>query len=152
MKIDRTATLSGGLLDKHLPDNSGDVRIQRAISLLKKSIHRPLSVGDIAQSVLLSKSHFAYLFRRETASSPARLLKRLRLLAAQRMLEVSDLSVKEIAARVGLNDVSHFVRDFQSSFGLSPTRYRKMLQASNSSQLRSPPATSGQASDLPGSL
>jgi len=148
MKVDRTATISSGLLEKHLPDNSSDVRIQRAISLLKQNINRRLSVGDIAQSVLLSKSHFAYLFRRETASSPARLLKRLRLLAAQRMLEVSDLSVKEIAARVGLNDVSHFVRDFQFSFGLSPARYRKMLQSSASSQLRSPPEASSQVSDL----
>ena len=114
MKIEtnRTATISGDVLKECLPDNLSDVRIQRALCLLQQNMGRPLRVGDIAQSVLLSKSHFAYLFRRETASSPARALKRLRLLAAQHMLEASDLSVKEIAAHVGLNDVSHFVRRF----------------------------------------
>lgn len=142
----RTATISGDVLKEYLPDNSSDVRIQHALCLLKQNMDRPLRVGDIAQSVLLSKSHFAYLFRRETASSPARLLKRLRLLAAQHMLEASDLSVKEIAARVGLSDISHFVRDFQSSFGLSPARYRKMLQAPSSKQLRSPPEISNRLS------
>jgi len=152
MKIEanRTATISGDVLKECLPDNLSDVRIQRALCLLQQNMDRPLRVGDIAQSVLLSKSHFAYLFRRETASSPARVLKRLRLLAAQHMLEASALSVKEIAARVGLNDVSHFVRDFQSSFGLSPARYRKILQAPNSKQLRSPPGISTQpSSSLP---
>jgi len=83
----------------------------------------------MARSVLLSRSRFGYLFRRETASSPARLLKNLRLIEARHLLVASDLSVKEVAARVGMNDLSHFVRDFQSIFGLSPARYRKRTQA-----------------------
>jgi hypothetical protein len=38
--------------------------------------------------------------------------------------ESSFLSVKEIAYRVGLNDESHFVRDFKSTYGSSPALYR----------------------------
>jgi hypothetical protein len=34
------------------------------------------------------------------------------------------LSVKEIAHQVGLNDESHFVRDFKKIHGDAPTRYR----------------------------
>ena len=43
---------------------------------------------------------------------------------AKYLLETSFLSVKEITHRVGLNDESHFVRDFKIAYGLSPTLYR----------------------------
>jgi AraC-like DNA-binding protein len=42
----------------------------------------------------------------------------------------STLSIKEIAAKVGCRDLSHFVRDFQQRFGLSPKRYRAQKRAS----------------------
>ena len=43
---------------------------------------------------------------------------------AKDLLESSFLSVKEIAYQVGLNDESHFVRDFKSTYGFSPALYR----------------------------
>ena len=43
---------------------------------------------------------------------------------AKDLLESSFLSVKEIAYQVGLNDESHFVRDFKSTYGYSPALYR----------------------------
>ena len=43
---------------------------------------------------------------------------------AKNLLESSFLSVKEIAYQVGLNDESHFVRDFKSTYGFTPALYR----------------------------
>ncbi|MGH9906870.1 MAG: helix-turn-helix domain-containing protein, partial [Pyrinomonadaceae bacterium] len=43
------------------------------------------------------------------------------------LLETSFLSVKEITHSVGLNDESHFVRDFKAVYGFPPTRYRNLL-------------------------
>jgi hypothetical protein len=43
---------------------------------------------------------------------------------AKNLLESSFLSVKEIAYRVGMNDESHFVRDFKATYGSSPSCYR----------------------------
>jgi hypothetical protein len=37
--------------------------------------------------------------------------------------------VKEIAYRVGLNDESHFVRDFKATYGSSPACYRTQFRA-----------------------
>jgi hypothetical protein len=47
---------------------------------------------------------------------------------AKDLLESSFLSVKEIAFQVGLNDESHFVRDFKSTYGFSPAHYRSRFQ------------------------
>jgi transcriptional regulator GlxA family with amidase domain len=48
----------------------------------------------------------------------------VRLREAKDLLETTALRIKEIAARVGFRDNSHFVRDFETFFGISPTRYR----------------------------
>ena len=40
------------------------------------------------------------------------------------------MSVKEIAYQVGLNDESHFVRDFKSTYGSSPACYRSQFRDS----------------------
>ena len=47
---------------------------------------------------------------------------------AKDLLESSFLSVKEIAFQVGLNDESHFVRDFKSTYGFSPALYRSQFK------------------------
>ena len=51
-------------------------------------------------------------------------LKALRLEKACELLGTTYLSVKEIAVQVGLNDASHFVRDFKKVYGLTPTQHR----------------------------
>ena len=48
---------------------------------------------------------------------------------AKDLLESSFLSVKEIAFQVGLNDESHFVRDFKSTYGYSPALYRSHFKS-----------------------
>ena len=50
---------------------------------------------------------------------------------AKDLLESSFLSVKEIAYQVGLNDESHFVRDFKSTYGFSPALYRSRFKNNN---------------------
>ncbi len=55
---------------------------------------------------------------------PLQVLRRLRLYHAQQLLVTTSLSVKEVAHRAGIHDLSHFVRDFESAFGLSPRSYR----------------------------
>jgi AraC-like DNA-binding protein len=44
---------------------------------------------------------------------------------ATTLLVNTFLSVKEIIARVGFTDESHFVRDFKRIYGVTPTQYRK---------------------------
>ena len=63
---------------------------------------------------------------------PIRFLRQLRMERAKDLLESSFLSVKEIAFQVGLNDESHFVRDFKSTYGHSPALYRSQFRNNGS--------------------
>ena len=56
--------------------------------------------------------------------APTQYLRKLRMERALELLETSLLSIKEIAAKVGYNDSSHFMREFKKSYGSTPSQYR----------------------------
>ena len=67
---------------------------------------------------------FCDLFKGEVEVSPTQYIKKRRMEKARELLETTDLQIKEIAATVGYCESSHFVRDFEKAYGLSPRRYR----------------------------
>ena len=87
-------------------------------------IRGELSLAEFAQSVNLSVWRLCHIFKSDVGMPPIRYLRLLRMERAKDLLESSFLSVKEIAFQVGLNDESHFVRDFKTTYGYSPALYR----------------------------
>src|SRR5262245_12965711 len=104
-----------------------DPRVQKVISIMRETFHREPSLDEMAQSVNLSPSRLRYLFKMEVGIPPAQYLRAFRMERAKELLETTFLTVKQILHSVGLNDHSHFVRDFKKAFGLSPARYRMTL-------------------------
>jgi transcriptional regulator GlxA family with amidase domain len=56
---------------------------------------------------------------------PTEYLQHLRVGKARDLLERPDISVEEIAARVGYEDPSAFRKTFQRLMGLAPSEYRR---------------------------
>jgi transcriptional regulator GlxA family with amidase domain len=102
-----------------------DARITWAVSRIDDQLEAPLDVAGLAAAVNLSPSRFAYLFRREIGTSPARFVKQRRLDRARDLLETTFLSVKEVMASVGFSDASHFTRNFRQHHGLAPREWRQ---------------------------
>ena len=104
-----------------------DSRIWHSMKYMKENLDAKLTEKELAKQAGLTAQHFCVLFKTETCETPARYLNKLRMDQACELLANdghSQLSIKEIAARVGCNDLSHFVRDFEKRFGLSPKRFR----------------------------
>jgi transcriptional regulator GlxA family with amidase domain len=100
-----------------------DHRVDAAIAFMTANLHRKLTPLEIAQSVRLSTSHLRHVFKDETSTSLTRYLRELRLQRAKQLLETTFLTVKEVASAVGIDSVSHFVRDFKKAHRLTPSRY-----------------------------
>lgn len=111
-----------------------DERVRTAIDLMNADLERKITPIEIAQAVRLSPSHLRSLFKTETGTSLSRYFKQLRLRRAEHLLETTFLSIKEVAATVGIGRVSHFVRDFKAAYGITPAlyseRYRKARRPS----------------------
>jgi AraC-like DNA-binding protein len=121
-------------------DKSCDLRVQRALAvLLDERSHRPGRMTQIASSFNLSLSRFRHLFKEETGFPPEQYLKLAKLCRARELMKHSALRVKEVAAVVGISDVSHFVRDYKALHGETPTYTRKaywLLSSGQQSRLR----------------
>ena len=105
-----------------------DKRVEKIIQMMREDVRGELSLSEFAQSVNLSVWRLCHIFKSDVGMPPIRYLRLLRMERAKDLLESSFLSVKEIAFQVGLNDESHFVRDFKSTYGFSPALYRSQYK------------------------
>ena len=85
--------------------------------------HR-LSPTDLAKVVGLSSDYFARVFRNTFGTTPRRWLVEQRIEYAKTFLAESDMTVSEIADKLGYSDVYFFSHQFKSIVGSSPLQFR----------------------------
>jgi AraC-like DNA-binding protein/mannose-6-phosphate isomerase-like protein (cupin superfamily) len=98
--------------------------INLSISFMQKHIDVMLTLQDLAKSVNLSTSHFSFLFRKKTGFSPIEYFNHLKVQKACQYLLFTDLRIKEIADKLGIEDQYYFSRMFSKLMGTSPGTYR----------------------------
>jgi transcriptional regulator GlxA family with amidase domain len=84
-----------------------------------------LTVPALARRAGLSQRQFARAFAAEVGTTPAVYVENLRLEAARRLLETSDLTVETIAKTVGMSLPETLYRAFRRRLGTTPDQYRK---------------------------
>ena len=104
-----------------------DRRIRVVVEHLHANVCTRTSVAELARSVNMSRWRFCHLFKIEMSQSPSHYMGTLRMREAQRMLSETFLSVKEIRAKLGNIDRSHFSREFKKFCDLTPTEFRRHL-------------------------
>ena len=109
-----------------------DKRVEKIIEMMRDDVRGELSLTQFAQSVNLSVWRLCHIFKSDVGLPPIKYLRLLRMERAKGLLESSFLSVKEIAYQVGVNDESHFVRDFKATYGYSPAIYRSQFNRNGS--------------------
>lgn len=88
-------------------------------------LHEPLTVGDLAARANLSPRTLARRFTAQLGTSPGQWLLQRRIMAAQALLEETDLAVEAIAARVGLSTATNLRRRFGTMVHTTPSAYRR---------------------------
>lgn len=115
---------SGSRLDSLQGMTRMDPRIIWAIEEIDRRVGERIRVGELAAAVNLSPSRFTHMFRAAMGTTPMRYLQVRRMERARTLLETTFLSVKEVMARVGCSDPSHFSRDFRRYHGVPPSAWR----------------------------
>ncbi|HKR11338.1 MAG TPA: helix-turn-helix domain-containing protein [Pyrinomonadaceae bacterium] len=104
-----------------------DHRIGKVVNHLNSHFEQRISFRELALMVNLSPSRLRHIFRVEVGMSLAKYVKILRLNRARELLETTFLSIKQIQVITGMNDESHFFRDFKRAYKLTPTKYREVF-------------------------
>jgi AraC family transcriptional regulator len=98
--------------------------VDRAVNCIWERYSDPLSLGDMAQSAMLSRFHFARVFEKQTGVSPGRFLAAVRIYQAKRLLLLGSMSVAGVSSAVGYGSLGSFTSHFTDSVGISPSRFR----------------------------
>ena len=83
-----------------------------------------LSSKAIADSLGLSDTYVSKLFKASENISIANYINEARMAHAKRLLLETDLTIKDIAERIGISNSQYFYVLFRKYFGASPAQFR----------------------------
>ncbi len=91
---------------------------------LFSSTEKHPSVSEMAEKVNLSPSRFFALYKSIFGTSPTADLIHARVRSAKNMLIYTDKRIDDIAFSLGYENTTHFIRQFKSRTGKTPSEYR----------------------------
>lgn len=99
--------------------------VEQIVNYFEEHYSEKISLDRIAENMYLSTFYISKIFKSETGDAPIRHLINIRLERAKEILELSpEFSIKEVAARVGYEDVYHFSKQFKKHYGISPSQVK----------------------------
>jgi transcriptional regulator GlxA family with amidase domain len=90
---------------------------------MMENLRSNLSVEALAEKMGMSPRHFSRVCLRETKMNPGHLVERVRVEAAQQMIDISSKGLKEIADACGFGSAESLRRSFQRVLGITAAEY-----------------------------
>lgn len=118
------------LMTLRLYENSNSEKEQRAplvremIEYINTHYHDDISNEHIADYFHFSSAYLNRVFKANTGSSIHEFLIKRRLSASMLMLRTQNLSISDVADRVGFCSLHHFTKTFKKHVNMSPSEYR----------------------------
>ena len=103
----------------------------RIKNLIKENLKSGISRREIAEKLNLNPDYVNRLFKSETGMTVKEYAIKKRMKQAEHLLKHSDLAVSAVAAEVGYDNFSHFIRMFRKETGYTPKQYRKKFREPN---------------------
>jgi len=101
-----------------------DPQIAQALSLIHDSPQASWTVESLAKKVAMSRSSFAARFAQLTGDSPLRYVTRWRMALAAEALKGGQVSIAELADRLGYGSQAALTKAFKREHGVPPGRAR----------------------------
>lgn len=98
--------------------------VEKALEFIELNYQEIMNVMEIADHVNLSLDYFSRLFKKEVGDTLNSYLINFRLDKASIILISSNLSIQEVAQRVGIENGSYFSKCFKNKFNTQPIQFR----------------------------
>ena len=102
-----------------------DSRLLACISLMEEQVEEPYDIKALAACVGVSVRQLERLFADVLKKRPMGFYLGLRLERAERLINYSTMSVREVALATGFSTIQLFSRSFSKHFGKPPSFWRK---------------------------
>jgi len=115
-------------IEKPLPVLDSSDLFADTVAWVQEHLEEKVTVEDLAVRSAMSPRSFARRFVAATGTTPYQWVLRQRVQLAQRLLEVSDLSIETVAARSGFCTAGNLRKHFSRIVHTSPQAYRHTFQ------------------------
>ncbi len=119
--------MHGDKLDMYEPLQrwSGNTLVRSATALMRRNLEQPLSIPELAKQLRSNQRILEKKFQEQMQATPLSVYRGIRLREARRQVELTTLSIAEIAERCGYRNTSAMIRAFRVEFGHTPGSYRR---------------------------
>ncbi|MBQ8351332.1 MAG: PocR ligand-binding domain-containing protein [Clostridia bacterium] len=100
---------------------------ERVEEYVRAHLSEELSVERLCRAFHISRTNLYTAMRPHVEGGIAAYIRRVRLSEAEKLLKTTDLPIDAIAARVGFEDYTYFLRVFKQAYGRSPRALRSSL-------------------------
>lgn len=116
---------SGSPSVPNLPSNTLDNSfLQTVIKIIESNLSdSDLGIERLEEEIAMSRVQLYRKIKAVTNQTPGELIRNYRLKTASVLLSKNDLTVSEIAFKVGFNNLSYFTKCFKEVFGCTPSEY-----------------------------
>ncbi|PQP81036.1 AraC family transcriptional regulator [Paenibacillus sp. PCH8] len=101
---------------------------EKMIAIIHQDYDKDLTLEECAVKLHYNANYLSSVFRKETGCSFSEYLTRYRFNIAKKWLDESNITVKDIAARLRYNNPQNFIRSFRKWEGITPGQYRERKQ------------------------
>lgn len=100
--------------------------------------YQTLTLSELANFFHYSEPYLSTLIKQNTGRNFTELIKELRMAEAVDYLLHTDMTVREIAEKVGYHSADHFSRTFRAEYQMSPQKFRKVQQQTEDNDFLNP--------------
>lgn len=101
------------------------LQLERAIEYVEKNYQNNFKIIDLATECHMSETHFRRIFQEKMNMTPIEYVNFVRVKKACELIDKTDISMEEVAERVGFVTPSTFNRNFRRIIGTSPYQWKK---------------------------
>lgn len=101
------------------------LQLQNAIAYVEKNYSEDFKIADLANECHISETHFRRIFQEKMNMTPIEYVNFVRVKKACELIDRTDISMEDVAEKVGFATASTFNRNFRRIIGTSPYQWKK---------------------------
>lgn len=101
------------------------LQLESAIEYVEKNYSNDFKIADLANECHMSETHFRRIFQEKMNMTPVEYVNFVRVRKACELIDKTDISMEDVAEKVGFVTPSTFNRNFRRIIGTSPYQWKK---------------------------
>lgn len=113
---------------EEIPESETETVVENVKSYILEHISEDLHRDEIAKAFFLNPDYLARIFKKKEQMTIVAYITMKRMTLAKKLLEFTNLTITEIGCRVGIPDISYFIKKFKAVYDMTPQQFRNEIK------------------------